>query len=107
MSYLGWEPAVDFATLVAMMVGLGAWWIDPEARDPARIVSSSRGALALVIMLFYVGCVVAALLAAWTSWLAGRPLWFYMASAGLVAVSWLMGSIPIRRGLQTLERLEL
>lgn len=104
--WLGGVGIVASLTLVAMMVGLGAWWIDPEAQDPARIVSSSKGALALVAMLFYIGCVVCALVVAWTSWLGAHWLWFSVASVGLLIVSWFMSSIPLQRGLRTLERLE-
>lgn len=105
----GWLACVGIlasVTLVSLMVGLGAWWVDPDAQDPARIVSSSRGALALVAMLGYVACVVAALVVAWTSWLQAAVGWFMAASAALVVVSWFVSVVPLQLGLRTLERLE-
>ena len=104
--WLGGVGIVASLTLVAMMVGLGAWWIDPKAHDPARIASSSYGAMALVAMLFYVGCVVGALVLAWTSWFNARPLEFALVSVLLLVLSWFMGAIPVRRGRRMLERLE-
>jgi hypothetical protein len=93
-------------TMVGLTVGLGAWWIDPEAQDAARLVSSSKGALVLVLMLGYVGCVVATLVAVWTNWL-GQPIrGALVAGAGLLAVSWLTGGWPLLKGLQRLTRLE-
>jgi ABC-2 type transport system permease protein len=93
-------------TIVGLTVGLGAWWVDPTAQDAARVVSSSTGALVLVLMLGYVGCVVAALVAAWTSWATGSWWWLFLSSLGLVLVSLLAGWVPVRRGLVRLEHLE-
>lgn len=99
--------AIAAVTLVGMTVGLGARWIDPSAQDAARVVSSSRGVLALVLMLGYVGCVVGALVIAWSGWLSPSLGWVVPAStAGLVAVSALAGWLPVRLGLATLNRLE-
>ena len=55
-------------SLVGLTLGLGAWWIDVHSSDPARIVSSSSGALALVVMLGYVGMVAWSLVMAWSAW---------------------------------------
>ncbi len=93
-------------TLVALTVGFGAWWMDPTAQDAARVVSSSNGALVLVLMLCYVGCVVAALMAAWGASTAHDPRILLLASAGLVAVSAAASWIPMWRGLRQLERFE-
>jgi len=107
---IGWwlsvVGVVASVTLVAMTVGLGAWWIDPNAQDPARVVSSSSGALALVWMLAYVGCVAVALELTWASWTGGGWFGMAIASVGLAVVSWLMGALPIRRGLARLNRLD-
>jgi ABC-2 type transport system permease protein len=93
-------------TLVGLTVGLGAWWIDLTARDAARVVSSSNGALVLVFMLCYVGCVVATLVAVWTHWLSGSFHWLAIATLGLVAASLIAGVIPVRGGIAKLEHLE-
>ena len=93
-------------TLVGLAVGLGAWWIDPTAQDAARLISSSAGALVLVLMLGYVGCVIAALAVAWKSWHDGGMPSVVLASLGLVVVSALAGLVPVWRGYATLERLE-
>lgn len=93
-------------TLVALAVGLGAWWIDPSAQDAARVVSSSNGALALVLMLGYVGCVVGALLMAWSSWTHASVAGVVLASGGLAAVSGLASWWPIRQGMRRLTQLE-
>jgi len=105
--WLAGVGVVSAATLVALAVGLGAWWIDPAAQDAARVVASSNGALALVLMLCYVGCVVGALLVAWISWTRAFPAGVVLASAGLCAVSGLAGWWPIRQGMRRLNHLEL
>jgi ABC-2 type transport system permease protein len=107
VQWLGGVGVVASVTLVAMMVGLGAWWIDPQAQDPARIVSSSNGALALVGMLCYVGCVVGALVATWNSWLSASWWRFAVATVGLLIVSLAFSIVPLRQGLRRLERLDL
>ncbi len=93
-------------TIVGMTVGLGAWWIDLTAQDAARVVSSSNGALVLVLMLGYVACVVGALMAAWTSWLTFSGRGLVLNSLALAAISFAMGAWPLRWGLAKLERLE-
>jgi hypothetical protein len=99
--------AVASVTLVGLTVGLGAWWIDPGAQDAARVVSSSNGALVLVLMLGYVGCVISALVLAWHGWLLGRPGLLAVATVALLGVSAIVGVWPVRRGAQVLAHLEL
>lgn len=93
-------------TIVGMTVGWGAWWMDPGAQDAARVVSSSNGALVLVFVLGYVGCVIAALEVAWTSWVSAHPVGLVLASLALLAVSVCLSAWPVRRGFARLERLE-
>ena len=93
-------------TLVALTVGLGAWWMDPTAQDAARVVSSSNGALVLVLMLCYVGCVVAALMAAWGAWTAHAPRLLLLVSVGLAVVSAIASWVPMHWGLRQLEQFE-
>jgi len=105
-----WLAAVGVLSalsLVGLTVGLGAWWIDLTAQDAARVVSSSSGALVLMCMLGYVGCVAAALIAAWSSWLSGSSVGLLAASLGLLLVSLVAGVLPVRGGLRTLDQLEL
>ncbi len=92
--------------IVGLTVGLGAWWIDLKAQDAARVVSSSTGALVLVLMLCYVGCVVAALVGAWTSAVSRSHGGLIWASVGLLVVSVVTGVLPVWGGLRRLERLE-
>ncbi len=94
------------ATIVGLTVGLGAWWMDPTSQDAVRMVSSSNGALVLVFVLAYVGCVVAALVLAWLSWLVGAWARLGFISLGLTAISALVCVLSIRLGLARLERLE-
>ena len=93
-------------TLVSFTVGLGAWWIDPTVQDSARFISSSTGALVLVLMLSYVACVSVALIIAWRGWYHHHAEWIWMATGGLFVFSGLTSAIPLYRGLITLERLE-
>ena len=93
-------------TIVGLTVGLGAWWIDPSAQDAARLVSSSNGALVLVLMLAYVGCVVAALGMAWASWTMHAPVRLIATTVGLMLISLVSGWVPVRLGRSKLERLE-
>jgi ABC-2 type transport system permease protein len=93
-------------SIVGLTVGLGACWIDPDAQDAARVVSSSSGALVLVLMLAYVGSVAGALVLAWTSWAAGSAAGALVATVGLMGLSGLAGWIPVQAGLRTLERFE-
>ncbi len=92
--------------IVGLTVGLGARWIDPNAQDAARVVSSSNGALVLVLMLTYVGCVVSALVMAWAGWAAASPGRLIVTAVGLAIISALTGWLPVRLGLAKLERLE-
>ncbi len=105
-----WLAVVGFIaalTIVSLSVGLGAVWIDPHAQDAARVVSSSNGALVLVLMLAYVGCVVAALVTVWTGWLRASMGWLSAAaSLALAGLSVLLGGVALRRGLHRLDRLE-
>ncbi|MBI4598409.1 MAG: hypothetical protein HY737_08430 [Candidatus Omnitrophica bacterium] len=104
-----WMAAVGGSaalTLVCLSVGLGAWWIDPGAQDAARLISSSTGALVLVLMLGYVSGVVAALLLAWNGWSNHHLGTLVLASAGFAGLSLLASVVPMRRGLATLEQLE-
>ena len=104
--WLAGVGVVAALTIVSLTLGLGAWWVDPGAQDAARVVSSSNGALVLVFVLGYVGCVVAALVVAWTSWLGPATRGVVIASLGLAAVSLVAAAVPIRAGLLRLERLE-
>ena len=107
---LGWWMAavgvVTSVTLVAFALGLGSWLLDPSASDPAKIVSSSSGAMALVLMLAYVGVVIWSLVVAWTSWMHQHMEGLVLATAVLLVASVLWGYTPLRRGLSTLERFE-
>lgn len=105
----GWLLLIGLAaawTIVAITVGLGAWWADPSATDAARVVSSSRGAMALVGVLVYVGLVIAALLAAWAGWAAHRPWETAGAAAALGCLSAAVGWWLVRRGAQVLAEQE-
>jgi len=93
-------------TMVGLAVGLGAWWIDPTVQDAARLVSSSKGALVLVLMLGYVGCVVATLVAVWTNWLSHPLRGALLASLGLLAVSLVVGGVPLLKGVARLQQFE-
>jgi len=108
---IGWWFAgvglVASMSLVGLTVGLGAWLVDPNASDPARIVSSSSGALALVLMLLYVGGVAWGLVIAWTSWIQRQSGGLIFATLAILAVSVMLGYLPVRRGLRVLDRLEL
>ena len=109
-NFVGWWLAaigvIASLALVGLSVGCGAWWMDPTAEDAARLVSSSAGALVLVLMLAYVGCVVAALVVTWTSWMAGSWRGFIAAGVGLAVISAMVGLIPLHFGLLRLNRLE-
>ena len=94
-------------SLVGFSVGFGAVVIDPQVSDPARFVSSSNGALALLLMLVYVAGVSWSLAVAWGAWVHRDALSWIVASAAVGLSSWLFGYLPIRLGLRTLERLEL
>ena len=104
--WLSGVGVVAALAIVGLTVGLGAWWIDPMAEDAARVVSSSNGALTLVLMLGYVACVVAALVVAWTSWLRPGVHGLWAVSAVLGIVSLVTALVPIRLGFLRLERFE-
>ncbi len=93
-------------SLVGLVLGLGSLWLDMQATDPARIVSSSNGALALVLMLVYVGLVAWSLVVFWSGWIQGQPAALLLATAALVALSLLFGCVPVLRGRRALERFE-
>jgi len=104
-----WFAAVGLVaglTVVGMTAGLGAWWIDVTAQDAARLVSSSRGALTLVLVLGYIGVVVSALALGWIGWQAPTPWRWVPATVGFVVVSGLAGALPVLGGLARLERLD-
>jgi ABC-2 type transport system permease protein len=104
--WLGGVGILAGLTIVGLAVGLGAWWIDPSAQDAARVVSSSHGAFVLVLMLCYVGCVVHALVIAWTGWATDAPGRLLLASAMLAVISIVTCSLSVRLGLAKLERME-
>ena len=104
-----WMAAVGVCgalTLVSLTVGLGAWWIDPTVQDGARFISSSTGAVVLVLMLGYVGCVVMALIVAWRGWYQHQHSLVWMATGSLIGTSLVASLVPLRGGLHTLEQLE-
>lgn len=93
-------------TIVGMTIGFGALWIEPGAQDAARVVSSSSGALVLVLMLCYVACVVGVLVVVWLNAFNATSQGPLLAGAALLATSIGLGVIPVYRGLARLERLE-
>jgi ABC-2 type transport system permease protein len=104
--WLGWVGVAAPLSLVGLTLGCGAWWLDPDAQDAARIVSSSSGALTLVAVLLYVGGVVGALILGWTSWQTGAAGALLAASLWLGAISLLAGGWPMRRGWARLQRVD-
>ena len=104
--WLAGVGTVGAFTLVGLTVGLGACWIDLAAQDAARVVSSSKGALALVLMLGYMACVIVALVVAWTTWSDIVPLRIILVSLGLLGLSLVTGWLPVHLGLRRLDRLE-
>ena len=93
--------------LVGLSVGFGALLIDPTATDAARVVSSSSGALTLLVMLFYVGGVSWTLVVAWSGWVAHGARGLLLPGLGLMVGSAAFGGLPVRQGLKRLERLEV
>jgi ABC-2 type transport system permease protein len=93
-------------TIVGLAVGLGAWWMDPTAQDAARVVSSSAGALALVLQLAYVGTVVGVLVIVWSGWQASAKWPLMLATGALVAASAAAVGATVSLGVRRLIRFE-
>ncbi len=97
---------ISSLAIVGLSVGLGCLWIDPTAQDAARVVSSSNGAMALILMLAYVSCVVVGFVGFWLCWMHHSPTGLFGISLSLVGVSMFTGWVPMRLGLKRMERLE-
>ena len=93
-------------SLVALTLGLGARWVDVHMVDPARLVSSSNGALTLVAMLAYVGAIVWSLGLAWKSAVAHSPSHLVLAGGLALALSVVTGVVAVTLGLRRIEQLE-
>jgi len=94
-------------SLVAMTLGLGALLIDRYGDDPAKIVSSSSGALTLVLMLTYVGCLTGGIVLGWKAWAVTHVPGVLGSSALLLLLSVVFGYVPLAAGWRKLAQLEL
>ena len=92
--------------LIGLTIGFGAWWIDLGAQDAARVVSSSNGALVLMLVLCYVAGVITTLVVVWTQWLKSAMVGIIVGNAIFLGMSLLAGLLPLYKGLARLERLE-
>jgi ABC-2 type transport system permease protein len=104
--WLAGVGAIAAVSLTGLTLGLGAKLIDIKAQDPARLVSSSSGAITLVLMLLYVGVVGFSLVLAWEADARGGVFMFLAAMPAALA-SFILGYLPVKLGMRSLERIEL
>jgi len=104
-----WMAAVGCVasvSVVGLALGLGTLLIDPTVSDPAKFVSSSSGALALVLMLGYVGMIGWSLTLLWSWWLHGATMLLGFAGVVVVGGSLGFGALPLMLGLKRLASFE-
>ncbi|HEX9779640.1 MAG TPA: hypothetical protein VGB20_00315 [bacterium] len=93
-------------SIVGLAVGMGGWRIQPRAENSAQVVSSSDGAMVLVIMIAYVSAVVFAMVLTWQGIQDRLPDLVIFSTTALLLVSVFVGWMPVLRGLHTLHSLE-
>lgn len=109
-----WDRVVFFAMVVAVMtfalnglaVGLGVLYPNFKDANPGKIVSGFGGTLCLVLSFLYI--LASVLLLAYGT--TGRDLQFNVAMtsvSGFVALSLLIGWLPLKLGLRQLGKIEV
>ena len=109
-----WDRVGFFALVVAVMtfalnglaVGLGVLYPNFKDANPGKIVSGFGGTLCLLLSFLYI--LASVLLIAYGT--TGRDLQFSVAMTsvgGFVALSFLIGWVPLKLGLRQLDRIEV
>jgi ABC-2 type transport system permease protein len=107
--YLSAAVAVISVTLTSLAVGLGALYPNFKEENPGKIVSGFGGTFCLVLSFVYIVLAIVAL-AATSPWRPSGRLelgWSAIGWCGFAALSWLMGWLPCRLGLQRAAEFEM
>jgi ABC-2 type transport system permease protein len=110
ISMLWWLLAVGAiaaSSISCLTLGLGCVMIDLKAEDPSRVVSSSNGAITLVLMLLYVSIVGISLAMAWEADSNKSTLLLVLSLLPTIIASIFFGYFPARAGANKLKTLEL
>ena len=99
------KHTVRFGTFAALATGLGALYPNFREDNPTKIVSGFGGTLCLVLSFLYILASVA-LLGFGTSGLHGRASWAVESVIAFVVLSFFIGWLPLKWGLQRLENFE-
>jgi len=113
MLQMTWDRVAFFGAIVTVMtftlngvaIGLGVLYPNLKEANPNKIVSGFGGTLCLVLSSLYI-LVSIALLVFGTMGLHGRTSWAAESVAGFVVLSFLIGWLPMKFGLQRLKNFE-
>src|SRR5579871_6650809 len=110
---MSWDQIAFFASIITVMafsltglaIGLGVMYPNLKEAHPNKIVSGFGGTLCLVLSFLYIlGSVL--LLAVGTAGFHGRIPLIVGSILGFSVLSWLIGWLPMKLGLQQLEKME-
>jgi ABC-2 type transport system permease protein len=109
-----WDRVAFFGATVGVMtfalnglaVGLGVLYPNLKDANPTKIVSGFGGTLCLVLSFLYILASVL-LLGFGTTGLHGRASWAVESVIAFLLLSFLFGWLPLRWGLQSLEKFEV
>jgi ABC-2 type transport system permease protein len=105
VAFFGAVITVMTFALNGLAVGLGVLYPNLKEANPGKIVSGFGGTLCLVMSFLYILASVA-MLGFGTSGLHGRASWAVESVIAFVALSFFIGWLPLKWGLQRLENFE-
>jgi ABC-2 type transport system permease protein len=105
VAFFGAVITVMTFALNGLAVGLGVLYPNLKEANPGKIVSGFGGTLCLVLSFLYILASVA-MLGFGTSGLHGRASWAVESVIAFVALSFFIGWLPLKWGLQRLENFE-
>jgi len=105
LSFFGAVITVMTFALNGLAVGLGVLYPNLKEANPGKIVSGFGGTLCLVLSFLYIVASVV-LLGFGTSGLHGRASWAVESVIAFVALSFFIGWLPLKWGLQRLKNFE-
>jgi hypothetical protein len=111
---MSWVRVAFFSAVISVMtfalnglaVGLGVLYPNFKDANPAKIVSGFGGTLCLVLSSVYILASIALLIFG-TGSLHARTSWVLESTGAFVLLSFLIGWLPLRWGLQRLKNLEV
>ena len=115
MLKMPWTRTLYFASLISLMtltlnglaVGLGTLYPNFKEENPGKIVSGFGGTFCLVLSFFYILCSVVLLALSSPSNPLQSTRWFIPGWSGFLALSFVLGWLPLHLGLRRVETVEI